>query len=97
MKTSLAQQRQACEHLIALCAKSADETVIAAAKDACRSLAWFERKRELTLELVRLDKEAPALAAILKEFPDAYISDVRPRFDRSLTADPEDADTESVA
>lgn len=77
-KRSLAFQRSCVEHLIAL-HSDADDSVIDGAKQAALSLAWFERHGELTKELVRLEKEAPHLAALLKEEPDARIVDVRTR------------------
>lgn len=79
-KRSLAWQRQAVEHLIAMC-KSADETVIDAAKQACLSLAWFEKRADLTRELVRLDKEAPELASLLRQVPELRLD--RVNFDDS--------------
>ena len=79
-KLSLAMQRQHIEHCLAFLesltgSEHADH--IAGARQGCLSLAWFERRSELTRELVRLEKDAPELAALLREMPGARIADVR--------------------
>lgn len=76
MTASLAMQRQAVEHLLAL-HEDAASTVAASVRDACRTLAWMEKRQELIRAIADLNKRAPALAAILLEFPDAQIVDVR--------------------
>jgi len=75
-KRSLAFQRQAVEHLIAYC-RDVDETIIDAAKQACLSLAWFEKRQALTRELVRLEKDHPELAFLLREIPGVRIDNIR--------------------
>lgn len=68
-KTSLAQQRQACEHLVALCRDDVEDTILNAAKDACRSMAWFEKRYELIRLLIDLESHEPELAAFVEAFP----------------------------
>jgi chloramphenicol 3-O-phosphotransferase len=82
MKYSLAQQRQAVEHLLALhnAAGRLDSTVIAAARQAVLTIAWLERHQELMRALDRLQRERPDLADLFREFPGAQIADVRPMF-----------------
>lgn len=75
-KRSLSAQRQAVEHIIALC-PDAGETIIEAAKQACLSIAWIERRADLVREMARLDKAEPALAVLLSQIPDLKISDIR--------------------
>lgn len=74
--TSLAMQRGAVEHLIAL-HDDEGSTVGAAAKDACRTLAWLEKRQELIRAIEDLNRRSPALADILLQFPGSTIADVR--------------------
>jgi hypothetical protein len=76
---SIAQARQAVEHLIALAGNGAASTVIDAAKYAATVLAWLERRSELVKAIEDLDRRAPELAKLLLDFPGAKIADVRPR------------------
>lgn len=81
-KLSLTIQREKIERCLALLESLTDgehADDIAGGRQGCLSLAWFERRSELTRELVRLDKEAPHLAQMLKDEPGAHIVDVRPR------------------
>lgn len=82
--SSLAQQRQACEHLYNLCKSQgiATETVLEDAKSGALSLGWFERREALVRELVRLDKEAPALAKLMQAEPGCEVVGVRLRCPR---------------
>ena len=75
-KRSLTYQRMAVEHILAMC-PDAPETIIEAAKQACLSLARFEKRTELTREIVRLEKAAPELSALLHQIPGVQIADVR--------------------
>ena len=76
MKHSLAQQRQAIEHLIALHGHEAN-TVATAAKQGALTLAWLERRSELVKALDRLERERPELVELLNAFPGSEIVDVR--------------------
>lgn len=76
-RRSLAEQRQCVEHLIALAEKTANPDVVAGARAAALTLAWFERRAELTRALADLAKRAPHLAAFFEMFPGATIADVR--------------------
>lgn len=76
---SIAQARQAVEHLIALSANDAGATVIDAAKYGAVVLAWLESRSQLVKAIEDLDRRAPELAALLLDFPGAKIADVRPR------------------
>jgi hypothetical protein len=76
MKYSIAQQRQAVEHLLALFMQ-ADSTITGAARQAVLTLAWLERRAELIKALDRLERERPDLVDLFKEFPGAEIADVR--------------------
>ena len=76
MKYSLAQQRQAVEHLLALFME-ADSTITGAARQAVLTLAWLERRAELMRALDRLERERPDLVDLFREFPGAEIADVR--------------------
>lgn len=75
-KRSLAFQRSCVEHLIALHRDESD-SILEGAKQAALTLAWMEKRGELLRELVRLEREAPDLSALLREMPDARIVDVR--------------------
>lgn len=68
---TISQQRQAVEGLLAF-AKVGSETELAA-RQAALTLAWIERRSELVKEVERLDREAPELLSVLKEFPGAKI------------------------
>lgn len=76
---SIAQARQAIEHLIALSGNGSASTVIDAAKYGATVLAWLERRSELVRAIEDLDRRAPDLAKLLLDFPGAKIADVRPR------------------
>ena len=69
-------QRQAVEHLIALHDDDAS-TVVQAARDACLTIGWIEKRQELIRAIDDLDKRSPALAEILLAFPGSSIADVR--------------------
>lgn len=75
---SLAYQRQCVEHLIALCTakRGMSGPVIEGAKQAALTIGWVEKRAELIKEVERLNKEAPELAEILKEFPGSKIARV---------------------
>jgi len=49
----------------------------AALQQAALTLGWLERKHELVREIARLDREAPHLSALLREFPGTRIDGVR--------------------
>lgn len=76
MRRSLSFQRQCVEHFIAL-SRDADDTVTEGAKQACLTLAWFEKRQELVRELIRLETAAPELAELLRQFPGAQLSAIR--------------------
>jgi hypothetical protein len=82
MKYSIAQQRQAIEHLAYLndSADCKNESIVAAAQQGALTLAWLERHQELMRALDRLQRERPDLADLFREFPGAQIADVRPMF-----------------
>lgn len=74
MKSTLAEQREAVEQLIWAAGDGPNPPPqIALARDACRTLAWFERRQELTRALVDLDKRAPGLASLAEAFPGSSI------------------------
>lgn len=74
MKSTLTEQREAVERLIAVAGeRSSLASVSATARDACRTLAWFERRQELTRAIVDLDQKAPGLAELMEVFPSAQI------------------------
>jgi hypothetical protein len=78
-KRSLSYQRQCVEHCLHLLeTKSNGEyrDQIEGARQACLSIGWFERRENLVRELLRLDEEAPALAALFRAFPESRITDV---------------------
>jgi len=77
MKYSIAQQRQAVEHLIALHHNDEPTTVISAAKQLVLTAAWLESRAELLRALDRLERERPDLVDLFREFPGAEIADVR--------------------
>ena len=80
MKYSIAQQRQAIEHLAYLGDSGDNDSIIAAAKQGCIVLAWLERRSELMKALDRLERERPDLVDLFREFPGSQIADVRPMF-----------------
>jgi hypothetical protein len=80
MKYSIAQQRQAVEHLIALHRDDTPMTVVAAAKQLVLFAAWLERRAELLRALDRLERERPDLVDLFREFPGSQIADVRSMF-----------------
>ena len=79
-KYSIAQQRQAVEHLIALHGNEEPTTVISAAKQLVITAAWLERRAELMRALDRLERERPDLVDLFREFPGSQITDVRSMF-----------------
>lgn len=75
---TITQQRQAVEHVIdQFGAHSISDVTTDALKQAALTLALIERKVELYREIERLDREAPELLTVLKEFPAARIVGVR--------------------
>jgi len=79
-KRSLSFQRQNIEHCLALLeslAPGEHAENIALARQGCLSLRWFERRQELTRELVRLEKDCPELAFLLREIPGVQIDNIR--------------------
>jgi hypothetical protein len=80
MKYSIAQQRQAVEHLIALTHEDVSTSVVQAAQQGALTLAWLERRAELMRALDRLERERPDLVDLFREFPGAEIADVRSMF-----------------
>ena len=67
MKYSIAQARQAIEHLIA---RNEDgSTIIDAARQGALILAWLERREELLKAVDRLDRSRPDLVDLFKAFP----------------------------
>ena len=81
-KRSLAVQRQSIETLIEYC-RDVDTLAVEAAKQACLTIGWLERRSELIRMLDKLERERPDLAAALntiaRVFPGIEISDVRKR------------------
>lgn len=80
---TITQQREAVECLINAALErapiplSAGSPIFEAAKKAVLTLAWIERRADLVKEVERLEREAPQLATLLREFPGAKISEVR--------------------
>lgn len=81
MNYSIAQARQAIEHLIALCETKAEHgfpnQITMQAKHGALVLAWLERRQELMKALDRLERERPDLVDLFAAFPGATIADVR--------------------
>lgn len=75
MSTSLAMQRQSIEHCLAHLerADSGLSDVIAKAREGVRTLAWLEKRQVLIKKIVALDRDEPALAALLVALPEAEI------------------------
>lgn len=85
MTISIAQARQALEHLIALSESDHmkhcyDPWRTEKAKHGCLVLAWLERRQELMKAIDRLERERPDIADIFKAFPGAEIVGVRDMF-----------------
>jgi hypothetical protein len=78
MKYSITQARQAIEHVTQ--AYADEGTIVEAAREGVRILAWLERRQELMRALDRLERERPDLVDLLNAFPGAQIADVRPMF-----------------
>lgn len=78
-KPSLIEQRQAVESLIncALLDEMPAPMDVENAKQAVLTLLWLERRAELVKDVERLDREAPSIAHVLREFPCASIEEVR--------------------
>ena len=77
--TSIAKQRQAIEHCLAMLEtydRIAPE-ILAPARDGCRTLAWIEKRQHLVKAIHALDQDAPAVAALFETFPGATIAAVR--------------------
>ena len=75
-KPTLSEQRTAVEELL-YHAKGRIESggaTEAAVRAAILTLAWIERRAELGREVDRLDKAAPEILAVLKEFPEARLT-----------------------
>lgn len=78
--TSIAQQRQAIEHCLALLERSPgyfSPDIRAAARQGCLTLAWIEKRQHLVKAIHALDQDAPAVAALFETFPGATIAAVR--------------------
>jgi hypothetical protein len=73
-RPTITEQRQAVEELLDF-TEPGDGRI--AVEQAILTLAWLERRAELVKEIERLDREVPALAVLLKAFPDAKIEAVR--------------------
>lgn len=75
MSTSLAMQRQSIEHCLAHLERISPglADVIAKAREGARTLAWLEKRQGLIKKIVALDRDEPALAALLVALPDAEI------------------------
>jgi hypothetical protein len=77
---SIAQARQAIEHLIALYENEilpTGSTLLEPANYGALVLAWLERRQELIKALDRLERERPDLVDLFAAFPGATIADVR--------------------
>jgi len=95
-KPTLTEQREAVELLINIAI--ADGVVgdpVETAKQACLTLAWFERSSELIKMLRDLKGERPelfnALNDIANAFPGVRISDIRPTRQPEREYDPDDS------
>lgn len=75
MTVSIAQARQALEHVTA--AYADEGRVVEAAREGIRILAWLERRAELVKAVDALERQRPDLVDLFKEFPGAEIADVR--------------------
>lgn len=77
MSNSISMQRQSIEHCLALLesspAKPSPE-VIANARRGCLTLAWFERRTEITRALAELERAAPGLAAMFQDYPGTKVT-----------------------
>ena len=80
-KRSLSFQREAVEIFIARGSFGMSEDIIEAAKQACLTIGYFERRQELLRMLIKLERDHPELAASMRAIADAFpgveISDVR--------------------
>jgi hypothetical protein len=74
-KYSITQARQAIEHVTA--AYADEGTVVEAAREGARILAWLERRAELVKAVDALERQRPDLVDLFREFPGAEIADVR--------------------
>lgn len=75
MTTSLAKQRQAIEHCLAMLQtydRIAPE-ILETAYAGCKTLAWLGKRQHLARAMAELDKDAPAAALIAETFPDARV------------------------
>lgn len=81
--TSLAQQRQAIEHCLAMLRTydRIDPTILEKAQAGCKTLAWLDKRQHLARALSELEKDAPGAAALAETFPDARVEFPRQRFD----------------
>ena len=80
MKYSIAQSRQAVEHLIAMAESNKwlyPGSILDGAKQAALTLSWLERRAELMKALDRLERERPDLVDLFEAFPGSQIADVR--------------------
>jgi hypothetical protein len=80
MTYSIAQARQAIEHLIAGYHDQGGNSILDAAKQGCTILAWLERRQELVKAVERLYRERPDLVELFRTWPEAQIVDVRDMF-----------------
>jgi len=64
-------------HVIALARPTAGAGVIAGAEQALKTIQWMEQREGLLRQLIALDRESPALAAIFRVWPEAKIMGVR--------------------
>lgn len=76
---SLAQQRQAIEHCLALLEsqRNVSPGILAAARQGCLTLAWLEKRQHLVKAIASLDEQAPQLAALCEAFPGIRLAEVR--------------------
>ena len=80
MSNSISMQRQSIEHCLALLESSPMKPapdVLANARRGCLTLAWFERRTELTRSLAELERSAPGLAALVQEYPGTKLTITR--------------------
>lgn len=79
-KISIGAGRQALDHCVAHSEKHGMEAeIVANAKAGCKHLSWFEARVDLIREWIRLEKENPEIAEVLRGFPGAYISAMKLR------------------
>ena len=74
---SLTFQAGCVRHLVASCEKTCDPNILEGADQAIVTLKWLEKRADLLKELIRIDKSEPALAHIMRNFPDARITEIK--------------------